>query len=289
MKEKNCSSTFVMGAAVLGFALAAFVPLRADAKLEFPAPSPECTIKQRIGLSDIEIVYSRPGVKNREIFGGLVPYGKVWRTGANKASKLVFSTPVKLNGNEVAAGTYALMTIPGEKEWTIIINKAPEQWGSYQYDEKQDLLRFKVLPLSLSRPVETFTIEFSDIKDDSAELDLSWEKTQVPIKVTVDYIDNLKKQVAELMDSDQKDKPYYQAASFYFRHDGDLQKAKEWVDKAIADRQTHYFVYLKAEILAKLGDKEGAIAAAKLSTELAEKANDPGFVKLNADLLSKLK
>jgi hypothetical protein len=275
-------------AVVFALTFAAAV-LAEPAKVEFPAPSPLCTLKQRIGLTDVEITYSRPGVKNREIFGAMVPYGRVWRTGANQATRIVFSTPVKLNGTAVPAGTYALMTIPGKDEWTIIINKGAEQWGAYKYDEKADFARFKATPLKLDRPVETFTIDFNQIRDDSALLDLVWDKTGVPIKLEVDFVDKLVAQIEETMASDSKQKPYYQAALFYYNHGRDLKKAREWVDAAIAAREAHYIVYLKAEILAKLGDKEAAIAAAKHSSELADKANDPSFVKLNADLISSLK
>jgi hypothetical protein len=154
-------------------------------KPETPAASPACTLKQRVGLTDIEIVYSRPGMKGRQVYGGLVPYDKVWRTGANQATKITFSAPVKLNDADIPAGTYALMTIPGEKEWTIIVNKTASQWGSYRYDEKADLVRFKATPVTLAEPVETFTIDLNDIRDDSATLNLIWEKTRVPVKLTI--------------------------------------------------------------------------------------------------------
>src|ERR1039457_2062354 len=146
-------------------------------KVDFPAPSPACTLKQRVGVTDIEIVYSRPGVKERAILASLVPYGQVWRTGANNATKITFSTPVKLNGTDIPAGTYALFTIPGENEWTIIINKGAAQWGAFQYDEKADVARFKATPVTLSKPMETFVIEFTDIRDESARLNLAWENT----------------------------------------------------------------------------------------------------------------
>lgn len=257
-------------------------------KIEFPAASPACTLKQRVGLTDVEIVYSRPGVKDREIFGGMVPYGKVWRTGANSATKLVFSTPVKLNGHEIPAGTYALMTVPGKDEWTIIINKGAEQWGAYKYDEKSDVVRFNVKPVALADAVETFTIDFDDIRDESSTLNLTWNKTQVPIKMEVNYVDTLSKQIEDVMASTEEKKPYFQAAMFYYNHNKDMKEAKKWVDAALAEREAHYIVYLKAEILEKLGDKTGAIAAAKRSSELAEKANDIGYVKLNEKLISRL-
>ena len=257
-------------------------------KVEFPAASPTCTIKQRFALTDVEIVYSRPGVKGRTIFGGLVPYDKVWRTGANNATKITFSTPVKINGAEIPAGTYALFTIPGENEWTIIISKNVTQ-SALQYDEKADVVRVKATPVKLAETIETFTIEFNNITDESAVLNLVWEKTIVPIKFEVELAGKLMPQIEAVMASDEKNKPYYQAAMFYYDHGQDLQKARKWVDAAIAAREAHYIVHLKAKILAKLGDKEGAIAAAKRSIELAIKANDTGYVKMNEDLISSLK
>lgn len=257
-------------------------------KVEFPAASPTCTIKQHFGLTDVEIVYSRPGVKGRTIFGSLVPYDKVWRTGANNATKITFSTPVKLNGAEIPAGTYALFTIPGENEWTIIISKNVTQ-SALQYDEKADVVRVKATPVKLAETIETFTIEFNNITDESAVLNLVWEKTVVPIKLEVELAGKLMPQIEAVMASDEKNKPYYQAAMFYYDHGQDLQKARKWVDAAIAAREAHYIVHLKAKILAKLGDKEGAITAAKRSIELAIKANDTGYVKMNEDLISSLK
>jgi hypothetical protein len=259
-------------------------------KVDFPAPSPTCTIKQRVGLTDIEIVYSRPGMKGREIFGdaGLVPFGKVWRTGANSATKITFSTPVKLNGTDVAAGTYALFTIPGEDEWTIIINKGAEQWGAYQYNEKDDVVRFKATPTHLAEHIETFTIEFNELRDESGYLNLIWDDTVVPIKIEHDLTATLVPQIKAVMASDEKNKPYYQAAMFYYDHGQDLAQAKTWIDAALAQREAHYMVYLKAKILAKMGDKEGAIAAAKHSIELAKAAKDTGYVKMNEDLISSL-
>ena len=295
MNNKALAVNLILASAMsVGGAFAAADAPKADApkaeapKVEFPAASPTCTLKQHLGLSDIEIVYSRPSVKGREIFGGLVPYGKVWRTGANSATKVVFSTAVKLNGNEVPAGTYALMSIPGKDEWTVIINKGSEQWGAYKYDEKSDVLRFKVKPVTLAETVETFTIEFNNLRDEAAQLDLSWDKTRVPIKVELEFADKVSSQIEAVMASDAQKKPYFQAAQFYFNHGKDLKKAKEWIEQAVIERDAHYIVYVKAQILAKLGDKAGAMAAAKHSSELAAKANDPGYEKLNADLIKSL-
>ena len=186
-------------AAMSGLALVSGVPAQTP-NINFPAASPACTLKQRVGLTDIEIVYSRPGVKGRTIFGGIVPYGQVWRTGANQATKITFSTPVKLEGNEIPAGTYALFTIPGENEWTIIINKNTNQWGAFQYNTKDDLVRFKVTPVTLAdTTVETFAIEFNRIRDESAVLELVWEKTVVPIRLDVDVASKLVPQIEAAM------------------------------------------------------------------------------------------
>jgi hypothetical protein len=257
-------------------------------KLEFPAASPLCTLHQRVGLTDIEISYSRPSTKGRDIFGGMVPFDKVWRTGANGATKLVFSTAVKLNGTEIPAGTYALMTIPGKDQWTVIINRGAEQWGSYKYDEAADVAKFQVAPVKLERIVETFTIEFDQLTDTTATLKLLWDKVEIPIKLEVDYIDQLASRVEATMISDEPAKPYFQAALFYLNHNKDLQKALTWIDAAIAERDAFFIVHVKAKILAKLGDKAGAIAAAKHSKELAEKINELSYQKMNSDLINSL-
>jgi hypothetical protein len=256
--------------------------------LQFPAASPGCTLKQRVGVTDIEVVYSRPSMKGRQIFGNVVPFGKVWRTGANAATKITFSTPVKLNGAAVAAGSYALYTIPGEDEWTIILNKGVGKSGT-QYDEKDDVLRFKTAPVNWSETsLETFTIEFNELRDESAIMNLVWDHTVVPIKIEMDLTGKLVPQIEAVMASDAKQKPYFPAAVFYYDHGQDLQKAKQWIEAAVAQNEAYYTVYWKAKILAKLGEKDDAIAAAKRSKELAEKANDGAYMRLNDELLSSL-
>jgi hypothetical protein len=263
--------------------------------VNFPAASPACTLKQRVGLTDFEIVYSRPGVKGRAVFGGIVPFGQVWRTGANQATKISFNTPVKFDGTEIPAGTYGLFTIPGDTEWTVILNTNSAQWGAYQYNEKADVARFKVTPITLSdTTLETFTIEFNHIRDESAVLNLVWDKTVVPIRLEVNVTSALVPQIEAAMASADKKQAgfYFQAATFYFNHGLDLKKALAWVDAGLADKPRIAFelLHLKAQILAKQGDKEGAIAAAKQSSELAVKAEGPGssFVKMNDDIISGL-
>ena len=281
-------------AAMIGLALASTV--RAETpNINFPAASPACTLKQRVGLTDIEIVYSRPSMKGRTIFGGIIPYGQVWRSGANQATKISFSTPVKLEGVEIPAGNYSLFAIPGEESWTIIINKNTNQWGAFQYSTNDDLVRFPVTPVALrDNSIETMAFEFNRIRDESALLELVWDKTVVPIHLTVDVAGKLVPQIEAAMAAPgtKSDSLYFQAATFYFNHDLDQKKALSWINAGLAgnSRIAYEMLHLKAQILAKQGDKPGAIAAAKQSTELAIKAEGAGssFVKMNADLISSL-
>ena len=258
-------------------------------KVEFPSPSPLSTLKQRVGLTDIEIVYSRPSAKGRPIFGGLLPYGEVWRTGANGRTTISFSTPVKLNGTEIAAGKYSLFTIPGEGTWTVIINKDTTS-SPFAYNASNDVARIMAPAVKLAEKIETFSIMINAIRDDSARIDLIWEQTAVPIHLTLDLVGPLVPKIEAAMSAEGGDKPYYQAAMFYYDHDLDMQKAKTWIEAAAKSNETYYVVHLKAKILAKVGDKAGAIAAARRSSELAAKsAGADGYIKLNDDLISSLK
>lgn len=262
-------------------------------KIDFPAASPAATLKQRVGLTDIEVNYSRPGVKDRQIFGGLVPYNQVWRTGANAATKIKFSTAVKLNGTPVAAGTYELFSIPNPDEWTIIIHKDSSDWGAYRYDPKNDVVRFAAKPITQPNLIETFAIGVSDIRDESAILYLAWEKTRVPIKVEVDVTSIVLPQIEAAMASSAEKKPYFQAAMFYLDRDHDLAKAAEWMDAAAAAQPDGFWIYYhRARLLAKLGKKDDAIASAKKSIEIAQRVGGPAkdeYLRLNEALLNKLK
>ncbi|HEY2083190.1 MAG TPA: DUF2911 domain-containing protein [Verrucomicrobiae bacterium] len=276
--------------AVVSLAALASIPASAQApKVDFPSPSPASTLKQRVGLTDIEIVYSRPSAKGRPIFGGLVPFGKVWRTGANASTTISFSTAVKLNGTEIPAGKYSLFTIPGESEWTVIINKDTKS-SPFAYNASNDVARITVPAVDIAENIETFGIMIDAIRDDSAKIDLLWEHTVVQIPLTLDLVSTLRPQIDAAMSGSGEKKPYYQAAMFYYDHDLDLQKAKTWIEMAALSNETYYVVNLKAKILAKLGDKEGAIAAAKRSSELAAKTDGAsGYLKLNQDLIDSLK
>jgi len=260
--------------------------------LEFPQASPAATVKQRVGLTDIEIEYSRPSVKGRKIYGELVPFGEVWRTGANSATKITFSTDVKLGGTAVPAGSYALFTIPGAAEWTIILNKVTGQWGSYSYDEKNDLMRVKAKPVAMTESLETMTIAIHEVRDDSAQLVIAWDKTRVPVKIETDIVAVLVPKIKAAMAAEGK-KPYFPAAMFYYEHNLDLKQAAAWIDEAIKEQpDALWMIYRKGLILAKAGDKAGALAAAKQSLDLATKAGGSvaaEYKRLNESLIATLK
>jgi hypothetical protein len=262
-------------------------------KIDFPAASPAASLKQRVGLTDIEVSYSRPGMKGRTVFGDLVPYDQVWRTGANTATKISFSTAVKLNGSSIPSGTYELFTIPGKSEWTVIIHKDESEWGAYTYDAKNDIVRLKAVPALLPEAIETFTISLNDVRDESATLNLAWEKTRVSVSIIVDVTSTLVPQIENVMASSEPKKPYVQAAMFYLDHNLDLKKAVGWMDAAIAAQpDAFYLVYRKALILEKLGDKAGAIATAQASLAAASKATGTikdEYVALNQAILSRLR
>jgi len=274
----SCLRAATVCAFVSSFALAPDL-FGAEEKLVFPDASQHATIKQRVGLTDVEIDYSRPNKRDREIFGGLVPYGKVWRTGANKPTTIKFSDAVKIGGQDVAAGEYAFYTIPNENEWTIILSKNTKLWGAYGYKPDADALRVTVKPVTLADPVETFTIGFDNLKDDGATISLEWDKARVPVELTTNAIEKLNAEIDAALKNPKALKPtfYYQAASFYYDHDKDPEQAGKWIDLAIEKQQPpRYFLYYKkAQIEAKLGHKPEAKAAAEKSIELLKAEKEP--------------
>ncbi len=263
--------------------------------LELPDPSPHATLKQRVGVTDIEVAYSRPGLKGRTALGGLLaPYGAIWRTGANNATRITFSTDVSIQGAKLAAGTYELFSIPDKTEWTIIFQKPSKpQWGSYAYDKANDTLRVTAKPETLAQSLESMTIEFNDLRDSSATLSIAWEKTRVPLKLEVDTVGILVPKIEAAMAGSDPKKPYVPAAMFYLDNNLDLKKALAWMDAAIAAQpDAFYLVYRKAKVQAKMGDKAGAIATAKASIEGANKAKGEirdEYVRLNNELIASLK
>ena len=275
---------------LLTTAIAVFTLLNMSAQqLTTPAPSPTQTIKQNFGLSAIELSYSRPSMKGRKIFGDLVPFGQVWRTGANAATTISFGDEVTINGTKIPAGKYGLLTIPGEKEWTIIISKQTDVTSPDAYKQDQDVVRVNVAPQTMPVIMETFTISFDFMKSNSCVLSILWDKTWVAFEITTDVDSKVMKSIDNIMNKDNK--PYYAAASYYFDNGKDMSQALSWVNKAVeATPNAQPWVHtLKTRILVKLGKKEEAIAAANNAIRIAKETKYPEFVKQNEDILKTLK
>ncbi|MXV50170.1 DUF2911 domain-containing protein [Pedobacter sp. HMF7647] len=277
--------TFIKNMLPLVFAAATLPSL---AQLKLPQPSSGQTISQDLGLGKVNITYARPNVKGRTVFGGLVPYGEVWRTGANSATTIEFTDNVSLAGHAVAPGTYGLFTIPGKSEWTIILNKTAKQWGAYEYKKEDDVLRFTVKASTVSPAVETFTIQFSDVKEKTANMDICWDKTKVSVPLSTDIDVKVMANIEEAMKGEKK--PYMQAAMYYYDNNKDMKKALEWVNEADkANPKEFYIKYWKARILLKNGDKQGAIATAQEGVQLAKDAKTDEYVRLNESVIAQAK
>jgi hypothetical protein len=255
------------------------------AQLKMPQSSSSQTIIQEFGLGKVTVKYSRPNIKGRSVEKDLAPFGEVWRTGANDATVITFTDAVSIEGNAVPAGEYAIFTIPGKDEWTIILNKETKQWGSYEYKQSEDVLRYKVKPTQVSEKTETFSIQFSNVMPSSANLDLVWDNFKVSVKMTTDVDAKVMASIEEAMKTDKK--PYYPAAVYYFENGKDLKKALEWISMAeAADPKAPWFKYQKARIQLKTGDKAGAAKTAKAGIEAAKAVNNVEYIRLNQNILT---
>ena len=265
-------------------AIAGFAMLT-NAQVKMPAPSPTQTVKQEFGIGTVELTYSRPAAKGRKIFGDLVPYNKLWRTGANAATKIVFSEPVEIGGKKLDSGTYVLYTIPGIDTWVVIINKGLKNWGIDGYKESEDVIRFNIEPVKNKKKAESFTMEFNDVKATSCSLDIKWEKTLVSIPLVADFLDKVRGQIEAAMKTDKK--PYWQAAQFYNEYDKNLALALENTTKAIEGNKEAFWMWIyKAKIQKEMGDKAGAMESSKKSLELATAAKNDDYVKMNKDSIT---
>ncbi len=269
-------------------AFAAFVLFSAGAQLKTPAPSPTQTIKQDFALSSVELSYSRPGKKGRKIFGDLVPYGKVWRTGANSATTITFGEEVLIGDKKVAAGKYGLLTIPDTASWTIIISKQTDVTSPSAYKQEEDVVRVNAKPFTLPFPIETFSISLDNITSNSCTLGLMWENLYVPIPITTDVDTKVMAQIKSAMENDSR--PYFNAAQYYIDNGKDLNKAVEWLDKAYSQNPDAFWIlYQKARAQSKLGKKSDAIATSNKSIEIAKKAKNDDYVALNEKLQKEMK
>jgi len=264
----------------------------ANAQVEMPSPSPTAKLSQKVGLTDVSIEYSRPSMKGRQIFGNLVPYGKIWRTGANMATKLTFGDDVKIGGKDLKAGTYSLFTIPGEKEWTVIFNKNANQSGTASYKEEEDAVKVTIPAIDIAPiKVETFLINIEGVKATSALIEIIWESTvvQVPLEVSVD---------ARVMGSIQKTLAgspqagdYFTAAVYYRENGKDLKQALTWMNEAIklneASGTNAFWMYRQKSLIeADMKDYKAATATAQIGLKKATEANNDDYIKMNTESIT---
>jgi len=261
----------------------------AQAQLKTPAPSPTQSIKQDFALSSVTLEYSRPSAKNRTVFGGLVPYNKVWRTGANAASQITFGEDVTFGGVAVKAGKYAIYTIPKTENWEVMLYSDLSLGGNVAgYDATKEVAKVLVKNHHVATKAETFTMQFQNMTDNTMDLVIRWENTKVVIPIKAEIDERIMKNIESSVVKDNR--PYYQAASYYFNNNKDLKQALEWTNKAIEQNPVGFWIQaLKARIQLKLNDKKGAAASAQKVIDLATKANSDDYVKIGQELLKQAK
>jgi hypothetical protein len=258
-----------------------------EAQLKTPAPSPVQNLRQDFGLGTIELSYSRPGVRGRKVYGDLLPYGQVWRTGANSATTISFTDEVIVGGKKVPAGKYGLLTIPGAKQWIVILTKQTNVTSPADYNAEQDVVRVNVSTTKSKTSTETFTLSIQDIKPTSCNLVMSWEKRSFSLPIQTEIEGKIMASIETAMKTEKP--PYYNAAMYYMDNGKDLNQALAWFDKAVESNPTAFWIhYQRANCLAKLGKKAEAIAGAEKSKQLATEAKNGDYVKLNEKLLAEL-
>lgn len=269
-------------------AIAAFLLISGNAQIKTPAPSPTQTVKQDFGISAIELSYSRPAIKNRKLYADIAPAGEVWRTGANNATTLTFGDEVIIGDTKVPAGKYGLLSIPGKKEWTLIISKQTNVTSPAAYKQESDVVRVIAPVTKLKKAVETFTIEFANVKPNTCDLLLMWGNSVVNLPISTDIDSKIMASIDAAMKTDKP--PYAQAAQYYMDNGKDLNQALAWYNKAVEQQPDAYWLQHQwANCLAKLGKKSEAAAAAERSKELAAKAKNEDYVRMNDKLLAELK
>ncbi|MFS4481793.1 DUF2911 domain-containing protein [Hyunsoonleella sp. 2307UL5-6] len=259
-----------------------------QAQIETPQPSPSAKLEQKVGLTDVTIEYSRPGVKGRKIFGGLVPYGEIWRTGANKNTIITFSTDATVDGQTLKAGSYAIFTKPGKESWDVYFYTDTENWGTPKnWDDSKVAAKTNVKSYTVPFDVETYAMDINNISNSGGHLEFIWEKTYAAVPFTVPTDNAVLSSINKTM-SGPGVNDYFSAAVYYLEENKDIKKAKIWIDKAVEmtnDKPRFWVLRQQSLIHAKAGEKTTAIAAAKKSLELAEKAGNKGYIKMNQDSL----
>ena len=258
----------------------------ASAQIQTPQPSPASELHQTVGLTEVAIKYSRPSMRGRAIFGDLVPFDKVWRTGANANTTISFSDPVTVGETTLPAGTYALYAKPWAEKWEVYFYTDTNNGGlPAQWDEGKVAARITVPVQKMEMPVETFTITIDDLTNNGAAIGLIWSDTYIGVPFGVPTAEKALRSIERVMGGPTAN-DYYAAASYFHEEGQDLQKAREWIDKAVAENPDAYWMSRRQSLIhAALGDKNGAIAAARKSLEAAKKAGNADYVKMNEDSL----
>ena len=260
-----------------------------ELKITTPQPSPLGMVSQRVGLTDVAIEYSRPGVKGRTIFGELVPFGKTWRTGANSNTKVTFSSDVIIDGQTLNAGSYGLYTVPNENSWEVMFYSESDNSGvPRDWDDSKVAAKTTVNVQAFPINVETFTISINDVTSTTAVLGILWEKTYVAVTFEVPTDEMVSATIDAVMAATPKAGDYYNAAIYYNQQDKDIKKANEWMEKAMSLTEKPAFWQLRQQslIYAKMGDSEKAIAVAEKSLELSKEAGNEAYIKMNTESLS---
>lgn len=264
-----------------------------DVPFEIPTTNSHASIHQKVAATDIEVSYNRPSVKGRTIFGALVPYGEIWRTGSDASTKISFSTDVFINEMPLAAGSYEVFSIPEKDSWTLIFQQNKGQWGSYAYNKDNDVLRVQALSEKLNNSSETFSISFDHVTANATSMVLAWEKTKVSVSILIDLKSTVVPQLEASLKADGP-KSYFRAAMFYFENKLDINRAAELMELALNENPGHIgMLYRYALILEEKGDREAAIEASQQSLSGAEKVPSQElkeeYTKLNNQLLKRLK
>ena len=258
-----------------------------NAQIKTPQPSPAAKLEQVVGLTDVTLEYSRPAIRGRTIFGGLVPYGKVWRTGANANTKITFGDNVIVDGQKLVKGTYAIYTIPNKTSWDVIFYSDATNWGiPKEWDESKVAAKTTVNVLPLDMKIQSFTMTFDDLETGSAVLGILWENVYVGVKIEVPT-DKITTKSIDVIMAGPTSNDYFQAATYYHTEGKDLKQALEWMQKATeGDNPEFWYLRRMSLIQADLGDKAGAIETAKRSLEGAEKANNADYIKMNKESIA---
>ncbi len=258
-------------------------------QLNSPQPSPAGKVSQKVGLAEISVSYSRPSVKGRVVFGDIVPFDKIWRTGANSPTKIKFDDEVLFGGTKISAGEYTLLSIPSKTEWSVIISKDTKGNGAFTYQESDNLAVIKVKPQTLTQNVESFTIQFGNITNTTTDLEIMWEKTVVKVQIKHDIEQKMNAQIKRMLDPNRDAGLYFNIASYFYESNQNTQQALELITKSTDMTPRYWTVHLKAKIQARLNDKNGAIASAEKSKELAIADKDDNYVRMNEKLIAELK